>query len=101
LDVAEECADRARRKVGQRLKMFPRHEQNVAREQRAAVQEGQRDGILEHDVARKRKRGDLTESTASLGRHQLWIGPSPRLSAVMICTFLVSAACTADSMENP
>src|SRR5262249_22321694 len=100
LDVAEERAADARREIGERLEMLFRDEQDMAGEQRAAVQERQRNGIFEHDIARKRARSDLAESAASVGSHQLWIGPSPRLSAAIICSFLASAAFTADSMEK-
>src|SRR5262249_16944787 len=61
LDAGEERADESSRQIGEKRHVPPRDEKRVAVEDRAMVEEADRNLVLEHDVARRIAADDPTE----------------------------------------
>src|SRR5262249_28930577 len=61
LDVREERADQVGRQIGERGDARARHEQTVPAEERPVIEEADREGVLEAEVARGFSAHDTTE----------------------------------------
>jgi hypothetical protein len=80
LGAQEELSYELCREVGERLVVVAWHEQAVAREDGAGVEEGYRSVVVEHDVGRPLTGDDVTEDTTRLS-HRARLLPARRVSA--------------------